>query len=102
VSQRITSLAPRRSVALPYTIRRRTSASWRVVSDIPVHVFLLGDEGLAQFNRGDPTIETVGGGGPKRRVHEEESELPSGGVWYLLVFNPSDTDAAHIFHELSA
>lgn len=94
-------LEPDTHLKIRYPVPRNGLVEYTVEADgYPVTTYVVDEQGLKEFNRGED-IGSYYGGFTKRYKHHQELRLPFRGKWYLLVVNPSHRDSVAVHYDVS-
>jgi hypothetical protein len=94
-------LKPNTHLRVRYPVPRSGVIEYDVEAEPPVDTFVLDEDGLKEFNRGDEYIFSYYGGFTNRRKHHQEIRLPFRGWWYLIIKNSNKRESAAVHYEVS-
>lgn len=94
----IKTLRPKKYTVVPTRVPWGGRLNYFVESERPVYTFVMDDDELDKFDKGEKT--TYYGGRDEIRVHKVRTKLAYGGKWNVVILNYTKEPTA-VYYEVS-
>ena len=95
------TIKPKHNARMRYSVPRTRTIAFEIEADIPVKSYIVRTKGLELFDRGNNDFKYYGGFPAARKKQSQELILPyDEGHFWLVIINPSSSEAATVRYEV--